>query len=149
MIRSIRLQEIPSAVDSNSPSSTLLIDPSLNSVVFYKYKGTLVERDTLDFNDSTLRSRIKHSLTRGSTLALKLSSQDDISQFLHRDAINPDLFNRSRISKDYLDSLSSGRDDYVLLDPNFRLVVIIAEENVPQCLQRFVDSGDLVPTRIV
>ena len=148
MIRSIPLTQLVQAVDSNLPSGTIILDPSGNSIVFYKYKGTLVERDTPDFTQSTMRSRIKHSVSRGSTLAIKISQEDDITPQLTRDFLPVEIFHREKITQDLLDTYSNDRSDYVMLDEHYRFVFIIVGDAVPQCLQRFVASGDLVPIAI-
>ena len=148
MIRSIPLQQLTAAVDSNLPAGTIIFDRSGNSATFYKYKGTLVERDSLEFNLSTLRSRVKHAVNRGSTLAIKIHHEDDISGFIERSAISPELFNRNKITTAILDTYMDSRDDYVVLQDDFRIVFIIQQEIIPNCLQRYVDIGDLIPIRI-
>ena len=148
MERTFQLTQLPGAVDANLPAGTLVLDTTGNVSVFYKYKGTLVERDTPDFNLSTLRSRIKYSISRGSTLALKINHADNISEFLVTEGINPDIMNRNKISQQYLDSLSSGRDDLVMLDKDYRFTIVINGSSYPQCLQRYIDQGDLVPITI-
>jgi hypothetical protein len=149
MERRFQLTQLVQAVESNLPSGTIILDTTGNVSTFYKYKGTLVERDSSEFNEATLRSRIKHSLTRGSTLAIRLHPQDDISEFLTPSSINPIIMNRSKITQGYLDSLSEGRDDLVLLDQDYIFTVIINGTQIPACLQPFVNAGDLVPITIV
>lgn len=145
MIRSVPLTQLTEAIDSNLPAGTIILDQSGNSVIFFKYKGTLVERDTPDFNPGTLRSRIKHALSRGSTLALKINENDDISNFFSPDCIPIEIFHREKITKELLDSFSTSRDDYVFLDKDYRCSFVIVGSVIPACLQRFVECGDLVP----
>ena len=149
MEKTFQLTQLISAVEANLPAGTLILDTTGHVSTFYKYKGTLVERDSPEFNESTLRLRIKHSLTRGSTLALRLNPSDDITEFLTPSCINPQIINRSKITQSYLDTLSSGRDDYVILDSNYIFTIIISGTQVPPCIQPFVSSGDLVPITIV
>lgn len=149
MEKTFQLTQLINAVEANLPAGTLILDTTGNVSTFYKYKGTLVERDSPEFNESTLRQRIKHSLTRGSTLALRLHPSDDITEFLTATCINPQIINRSKITQSYLDSLSSGRDDYVILDSHYIFTIIINGTQVPSCLQPFISSGDLIPITIV
>lgn len=148
MIRSVPLTQLNEAIDSNLPAGTIILDQSGNSVIFFKYKGTLVERDTPDFNAGTLRSRIKHALSRGSTLALKINESDDVTSYFSPDCIPIEIFHREKITKELLDSFSTSRDDYVFLDKDYRFTFVIIGSVIPACLQRFVESGDLVPVII-
>jgi hypothetical protein len=148
MIRTIPLGEIINAIDANLPAGTVILDPSGNSVIFFKYKGTLIERDSLEFNQAMIRSRVKYSITRGSVLAIKLSHEDDLTQYLVPDTIPTQIFNTTKITRPLLDSFSEGRDDYVSLDKDFRIVFIIKENIIPVFLQRFINEGDLIPVLI-
>lgn len=145
MERRYQLTQLLAAVEENLPAGTLVLDTTGNASVFFKYKGTLVERDSLDFNLGTLRSRIKYSVSRGSTLAIKIHHEDDISEFLVYEGINPDIMNRNKITQQYLDTLSSGRDDPVLLDKDYRFTIVINGTTYPQYLQKYIDQGDLIP----
>ena len=116
--------------------------------MFYKYKGTLVERDSVEFNERVLRSRAKHSLNRGSTLALKIHEEDDITAFLVPGVIDPRLFNRSKVTPQMLDSYMDARDDYVVMQDEYRFVFLVKGSQIPRCLEQYVKTGDLVPVNI-
>jgi hypothetical protein len=149
MIRTISLNQLIDAVDSNLPAGTIILDPSGNSITFYKYKGTLVERDSLEFNQPRLRSAINHSVKNGSTLAIKIHAEDDISSFITRETISPELFNRAKITNQVLDTYQANRDDFVILHNDFRFVFIVKSNVIPNCLQVYIDQRDLVPIQII
>lgn len=148
MERSYGLTDLLTGVENNLPAGTLIYDTTGNVSVFFKYKGTLVERDSFDFNAATLRSRAKYALSRGSILAIKIHPQDDITEFLVPDVLNPDIMNRTKITQAYLDTLSTGRDDLVLLDKDYKFTIVINGTAHPPCLQKYIDQGDLVPITI-
>lgn len=147
-IKSIPLTGLVDEVDANVPKGTIVLDPLGNSIVFYKYKGTLVERDTLDWNQATLRSRAKYSLNRGSTLALKINEEDDIDEYLVRGTLDPEIINRSKVNYDILDTYSSGRDDMIVMQDEYRFVILVKGDKVPRCLEKYISQGDLVAIRI-
>ena len=78
----IVLNQLIEAVNDCSPNASLLIDPVGNSVVFYKYKGSLVQSDLMEFTAEMIRRRFKYAATRGATLGFVMKSEDDITEFI-------------------------------------------------------------------
>ncbi|OMJ71727.1 hypothetical protein SteCoe_29971 [Stentor coeruleus] len=149
VIKSIPLASLVAEVDANIPKGTIILDPSGNTLVFYKYKGTLIERDSLEWNQATLRNRVKHSFSRGSTLALKINEEDDIDEYLVRGTLDPEIMNRSKVNYDILNTYSSGRDDVVIMQDDYRFVILVHGDKVPHCLEKYISQGDLVTLRII
>jgi hypothetical protein len=148
MIRRINLTELVNEISSNLPCGTIVVDPRAESIVFYKYKGILIKRNSRDFNPSMLRHLVKHSLNNGLTFAIELHESDDIASFLVPGVVDPLLMNRLKITAALLSSYLDSSDDSVVLQEDFRLIFIIRGNIVPLCLQPYLSSGDLIPILI-
>ena len=78
----VALTELIEAVDNNAPNATLLIDPAGNTITFYKYKGHLLQSDAFEISEERIRRTFKFAVTRGSTMALSLKPEDDITEYI-------------------------------------------------------------------
>ena len=144
----IQLTQLVAAVDTNVPSGSLIIDPAGNTVTFYKYKGTLASADMLEITPESIRRKFKYSASRGSTLALKLQVDTDLSEILQPDVLPNEAFNKERLTDEILDGFKDHPHDHMVVQDKYRLVFIIENEEIPPVLQQYVDSGDLKIIRV-
>ncbi|CAG9329626.1 unnamed protein product [Blepharisma stoltei] len=140
--RRVPLTQLVAAVDNNLPASSIIRDPSGNAYTFYKYKGTLAERASNEWNPATLARKAKYAVTKGDTLAIVMNPNDDITDMIQPNIIPANFFNRNRLRDEDLEPFMEDRRDYLFVHEKFRLVVILTEDGAPHCLQRYIDAGD-------
>mmetsp|Transcript_28767 Transcript_28767/g.28457 ORF Transcript_28767/g.28457 Transcript_28767/m.28457 type:complete len:150 (+) Transcript_28767:10-459(+) len=142
MAQSVPLTDMLVAVDNNLPSASIIRDPSGNAYTFYKYKGTLAERASPEWNPSSLARKSKYSAIRGAHLVIVMNPNDDITEMIQPNIIPANFFNKTRLTDDDLTPFMDDRHDYLSLHQDFRLVVLLTAPGVPHCLQRYIDAGD-------
>jgi hypothetical protein len=149
MTREVPLGEMLDVVAANQPVATLILDPSLNSVAFYSYKGTLVDgRDPLS-SIRTMRVAAKHAITRGDTLAIFVKSDQTLQGFFNPAELLPETLVKNELTSEVLSIYKETPDELVTCNTEFKFVVIVQTAEVPAWAHEFIDQGRLKLLRIV
>jgi hypothetical protein len=149
MAREVTLGEMLLAIGENQPVATLILDPSLNSLTFFKYKGTLVDGREPIFPTRTMRVAAKHAITRGDTLAIFVKSDQTLQGFFSPTELLPETLVKTELTYEVLSIYKETPDDFITCDSEFKFVVIVQTEEVPAWANEFIDQGRLRVLRIV
>ena len=146
----IPLTALVTKVDENYPKATLLIDPSANSITFFKYKATLAEARALDITPESMRRKFKYAATRGSMLALSVTNATEFDEIFVPNVLPLEAFSADRLTEELLEPFKDAPNDYLFPNENFRLIfVVLTEDDIPERLREFIQNGDLKVVRIV
>lgn len=150
MAREVSLTDMLTAVEEHQPVATLILDPSLNSLTFYKYKGTLVDgrEPTALAHHSTGRAA-KYAIKSGDTLAIFLPEGSTLQEIFDPSTFLPQTLVKSELTHELLSIYKDDPDDVVVCDREFRFVVIVRSDEAPAWAQEFIEAGRLRTLRIV
>lgn len=149
MEQEIPLTQLANVVAGNAPHSSLIIDPSGNSITFYKYKGTLAEAQCHEITPESIRRKFKHAVTRGSTLALSIDSGTSLADIISPSVLPEAAFNLENLTEAVMEPFKDPPHEILVIENLFRLVFIVKTEEFPMELTQFIERGDLKLVKIL
>eukprot|EP00359_Climacostomum_virens_P003923 CAMPEP_0204901980 /NCGR_PEP_ID=MMETSP1397-20131031/3400_1 /ASSEMBLY_ACC=CAM_ASM_000891 /TAXON_ID=49980 /ORGANISM="Climacostomum Climacostomum virens, Strain Stock W-24" /LENGTH=141 /DNA_ID=CAMNT_0052070419 /DNA_START=84 /DNA_END=509 /DNA_ORIENTATION=+ len=138
------------AVEANQPIATLILDTSMNSLTFYKYKGTLLDgRDSAFLTPSALARSAKYAIKHGDTLAIFLPLDVTLQSLFEPRHFLPQTLVKTELTDGVLSIYQEGPDDNMSLDRDFKFVIIVRSDEIPDWAHEFIGHGRLRVIRIV
>jgi len=143
-----KLQE---ALDASQPVATLVLDPSGNSLTFFSYKAVLADSElgAGEISPEAIKEKVKYAIRREDTLAIHLTNAYTLQEVFHPSALSQRFLVKSEVTDEDLDMYwESAYDTYRSLQ-NFKFVVVVKSHEIPAWANEFIDSGRLLPVRII
>jgi hypothetical protein len=126
------------AIEQNQPVASLLLDPTLYSFIFFKYKCTLVDGREPSALTSTLKTRAKYAVTHGDTLALYLTSDQTLQAAFHPTGFLPQTMVKSELTYELLEIYKRDVHEIVTCNHDFKFVVIVQANEPPVWAHEFI-----------
>jgi hypothetical protein len=150
MIREIGLGELEEAISQNQPVATLLLDPSGNSLVFFRYNGALIDgQEALSMTPASIKPKAKFAITTGDSLAIFLTPAQSLQQLFERSSFPPQILVKTELTRDVLSIYKDSPGEILINRADFRLTIIVRSPDVPAWANELIDQGRLRPIRIV